>query len=91
MILNKKVEALDPEKEEFYKFLGIKQGKQIDKGRLMVRTRKEMQKRLKNLVDLKLYDKNFVKKINCRVITVAGYAMNVCHFTEKNYRTLICW
>ena len=50
-----KPEALDPEKEDFYKFLEIEQGKQIDKGRVMLRIRKEMQKRLKSLVDLELY------------------------------------
>ena len=83
MILDKKAEALDPEKKEFYKFLGIEQGKEIDNGRVMVRIRKEMRKRLENVVDLELYDKKFTKAINCRVISVAGYTMNVCQFTRK--------
>ena len=50
-ILDNKVEALDPKKEELYKFLGTEQGKQVDKGRIIVKIRKEMQKRLENLVD----------------------------------------
>ena len=83
MIVDKKTETLDPEKEEIYKFLGIEQRKQIDNGRVMVRIRTETQKRLENLVDLELYDKNFMKAINCRVIPIAEYAMNVCQFTKK--------
>ena len=42
-----------------------------------------MRKRLESLVELKLYDKNFIRAINCRVIPVAAYAMSVCQFTEK--------
>ena len=49
----------------------------------MVRIKKEMQKRLENQVDLELYDKNFMKVINCRVIPVAEYGMNVWQFTKK--------
>ena len=42
-----------------------------------------MRERLENLVDLKLYDQKFMKAINCRVMAVAGYVMNVCQFTKK--------
>lgn len=49
----------------------------------MLRIRKEMQKRLESLVDLELYEKNLMKAINCRVIPVAGYAVNVCQFTKN--------
>ena len=83
IILDKNVEALEPEKKEFYKFLGIEQVKQINKGRVMVRIREEIQKTLENLVDLELYDKNVMKATNCRVIPVASYAMSVYQFTKK--------
>ena len=42
MVLDKKAEALDPKNEEFYQFLRIEQGMQIDNGRVMVTIRKEM-------------------------------------------------
>ena len=42
-----------------------------------------MRKRLESLVELELYDKNLMRAINCRVIPVAAYAMNVCQFTQK--------
>ena len=83
MILNEEAEALDPDKNEFYRFLGIEQGKQIDKGRPMLRIRNEMLGRLESLLDLELYDKNLMKAINRRVKSVARYAMNVCQFTKK--------
>ena len=41
--VDKKAEALDQEQEEFYKFLQIEQGKQIDKER--ARIREELRKR----------------------------------------------
>ena len=62
---------------------GDRTGKAINKGKLMLRIRKEMKKRLENLVYLEVYHKNFMKIINCIVLPVAGYAMNVCQFTQK--------
>ena len=49
----------------------------------MQRIKEEMGERLKSLVELELYDKNLMRAINCRVIPVAAYAMNVCPFTQK--------
>ena len=82
MILDKKTEVLKPEKKKFYTFLGIEKGKLMGNGRVMVRSRKEMRNRLENLVDLKLYDKNFMKAINCSVISAAGCDMNGCQFIK---------
>ena len=82
-ILEERAEALDPEKDDFYKFLGIEQGKQINKEKVLQRIKKEMRKRLESLVELELYDKNLMREINCRIIPVAAYAMNVCQFTQK--------
>ena len=38
---------------------------------------------MESLVELELYDKNLVRAINCRVIPVVAYSMNVCQFTQK--------
>ena len=64
-VLEEKMKALDPEKNEVCKFLGCE-------------VKKEIKKRTKHLVKLHLNDKNLMKAINCRVIPVAGYIMNVC-------------
>ena len=54
----------------------------------MQRIKEEMRKRLEKLVELELYDKNLMTTINCRVIPVAVYAMNVCQFTQKKLHDL---
>ena len=45
----------------------------------MDRVKKEIRRRLGHLTGLNLNDKNLMKAINCRVIPVAGYIMNVCN------------
>ena len=42
-----------------------------------------MEQRTIKLVGEGLYDKNLVKAINCRVISVAPYMMNICNFIVK--------
>ena len=41
-----------------------------------------MERRTRKLIGEDLYDKNLVKAINFRVISVAAYMMNVCNFTR---------
>ena len=45
----------------------------------MERIKKEIRKTLRHLTGLNLNDKSLMKAINCRVVTVAGYVMNVCN------------
>ena len=45
----------------------------------MKRVKKGIGKKLAHLTRLNLNDQNLMKPINCRVITVAGYIMNVCN------------
>ena len=71
------MKALDPEKNDVYKFLGCEQS-DIDVKKVLERVKKEIKKRKEHLVKLHLNDKNLMKEINCRVIPVAGYIMNVC-------------
>ena len=54
----------------------------VDKGRLLERVTKAMKKRMESLTNLELYDKNLVRAVNCRVIPVGGYAMNICGFSK---------
>ena len=76
-VLEEKMEALDPDKNEVYKFLGCEQADKIDVKRVMERVKKEIRKRLDHLTGQHLNDENLMKAINCRVIPVAGYVMNV--------------
>ena len=76
-VLEDKMEALDPDKNKIYKFLGCEQADKIDIKRVMERVKKEIQKRLDHLVGLNLSDQNLMKDINCRVIPVMRYVMNV--------------
>ena len=77
MVLEDKTKALDPDKYQIYKFLGCEQADKIDVKRVIERVKKEIRKRLDHLVGLNLNDQNLMKAINCRVIPVAGYVMNV--------------
>ena len=79
VVLEKKMDALDPKKYEIYKFLGCEQADKIDVKRVMERVKKEIGKRLDHLTGLNLNNKNLTKAINCRVIPVAGSVMNVCN------------
>ena len=82
-VLEEKMDALDPNKNKIYKFLGCEQADKIDVKRVMERVQKEI-RRLDHLTGLNLNDKNLMKEINCRVIPVAGYVMNVCNLGKGN-------
>ena len=83
-VLEERMEALDPEKDEFYKFLGVEQGRGVCKELVQQRVVKEMESRLRRLVDMELYDKNLMRAINCRVMPIVGYAMNVVKFSKQD-------
>ena len=87
-VLEERMKALDPEQNEVYKFLGCEQGDKIDVRRVMQRVKKEIAKRLEQLMGVNLNDENLVKAINCRVVPVAGYVMNVCNFRKGDLEEL---
>ena len=64
-VLEEKINALDPNKNEIYKFLGCEQADKIDVKRVMERVKKEIRRRLDHLMGLNLNDKNLMKAINC--------------------------
>ena len=49
----------------------------------MQRIHIQIEQRTRKIVGEGLYEKNLVKVINCRVISVVAYMMNVCNFTGK--------
>ena len=81
-VLEEKMDALDPNKNEIYKFLRCEQADKIDVKRVMERVKKEIRKRLDHLTRLNLNDQNLTKAINCRVIPVADYVTNLCNLEK---------
>ena len=63
-VLEEKMEALDPNKNEIYTFFGCEQANKIDVKRVMERVKKEIRKRLDHLTSLNLNDQNLMKAIN---------------------------
>ena len=57
-VLKEKVDELEPNKNEIYKFLGCDRADKIDVKRVMERVKKEIRKRLDHLMRLHLNDKN---------------------------------
>ena len=86
--LEEKMDALDPNKNEIYKFLGCEQADKIDVKKVMERVKKEIRRRLDHLTGLNLNDRNLRKAINCRVIPVVGYVMNLCNLGEGDLNEL---
>ena len=80
----KKMDALDPNKSEFYRFLGCKQAVKIDVKRVMERVKKEIRRRLDHLTGLNLNGQNLMKAINYQVIHVAGYVIKVCNLRKSD-------
>ena len=78
-VLEEKIEALEPNKNEIYKFLGCEQADKIKAKRVMERVKKEIRMRLDHLTELNLNDQILMKAIKCRVIPIAGQVMNVCN------------
>ena len=78
-VFGEKMDALDSNKNEIYKFLGYEQADKIDVKRVMERVKKEIRKRLDHLTGLNLNDKNLMKAINCRIIPVIGCVINICN------------
>ena len=57
-VLKEKMDGLEPNKNEIYKFLGCDRADKIDVKRVMERVKKEIRKRLDHLMRLHLNDKN---------------------------------
>ena len=58
IVLKEKLNGLEPNKNEIYKFPGCDQADKIDVKRVMERVKKEIRKRLDQLMRLHLNDKN---------------------------------
>ena len=82
------MKAIDPDKNEIYKFLGIEQADGIKTKKVFDRVKDEVNKRVKMLTNTELNDVNLVHAINTKVIPVAAYSMNICKFTDGELKEL---
>ena len=87
-VLNEKKKTVDPDENEIYKFLGVKQADRIKKKEVYNRVKKEISRRTNIIARTELNDKNLVKAINTKVMPVAAYPMNVCKFTQSEFTEL---
>jgi hypothetical protein len=74
-VLDEWMTALDPERNECYKFLCCEQAERVDTERVFDRVKAEMETRMKQLTGQDLHERNLMKAINTRVIPVAEYVM----------------
>ena len=82
------MKAMDLDKNETYKFLGIEQVDRMKTKKLFERVKGEVSKRVKMLINTELNDVNLVHAINTKVIPVAAYPINVCKFTGGELKEL---
>ena len=87
-VLEERMDSMDPDKNEIYKFLGIEQADGIKIKRMYERVKHEVTKRVRMLINTEFNDINLVHAINVKVIPVAAYPMNVCKFSNGELKEL---
>ena len=87
-VLEERMNTIDPDENEIYKFLGIEQADGIRTKAVYERVKEEVAKRMKMIVKTELNDENLIKAINIKVIPVAAYVMNICKFNVSELKEL---
>ena len=87
-VLDERMESMDPDENEIYKFLGIEQADGIKTKREHEQVKHEVTKRVRTLINTELNDINLVRAINAKVIPMAAYLMNVCKFSNGELKEL---
>ena len=81
-VLDERMETMNPDGNEIYKFFGIEQADGIKSKVILECVKNKVEKRVMMLVITELDDTNLDSAINVKVIPVAAYSMNVCKFTK---------
>ena len=71
--LDERMEVIDPDEKEIYKFLRVEQADGIKTKVVFERVKSKVEKRFKMLVHTELNDTNLISAINVKVIPVAVY------------------
>ena len=86
--MEERMQMMDPDENEIYKFLGVEQADGIKTKAVFERVKAEVSKRVRMLVDTELNDANLISAINAKVIPVASYPMNICKFSSGELNQL---
>ena len=86
-VLEERMESMDPDENEIYRFLGTEQADGIKTKRVYEGVY-EVTKRVRMLINTELNDINLVRAINAKVIPVVAYPMNVCKFSNGELKEL---
>ena len=85
---NNKAECLDPEDNEYYKFLGIEEGDgQLDE-KAKERVIEECFKRVESLHRREFYERNMIKALNTMCMSAVTYVMNIVYFSRPEFEHL---
>ena len=87
-VLEERMESMDPDKNEIYKFLGTDQADGTKTKRVYERVKHEVTKTVRMLINTELNDINLVRAITVKVIPVAAYPINVCKFSNGELKEL---
>ena len=87
-VLEERMKTMEPDKNEIYKFWGIKHTDQIKTKNVFEQVKGEINKGIKMLTKPELNDVNLVRVIITKVIPRAAYPMNVCKFNGGELKEL---
>ena len=85
-VLEERMESMDPDKNDSYKFFGIEQADRIKTKTVYERVKHEVTKRVRMLINTEFNNINLV--LSTKVIPVAAYLMNVCKFSNGEFKEL---
>ena len=70
-VLDERMETMDRDENEIYKFLGLEQADGVKTKIVFERVKSEVEKRVKMLVNTEINNRNLISAINVQVIPVA--------------------
>ena len=85
-MLEERINAMDPDENDIFKFLGIEHADGIKTKKVFERVKFEVRKRVPMLINAELNDANLVRAINAKVILVAAGADPEQFLTFANFQ-----
>ena len=77
---------MDPDENDIYKFLGVKQAEGIKMKTVLEWVKEEITKRVKMLNYTELNNANLMGAINVKVIPITAFPLNICKFSTRELR-----
>ena len=86
-VLDGRLETMDRDENNIYKFLGVEQLDDIKMKQVYNRVKEEISRKMNIMTRTELINKNLVAAISMKVIPVAAYPMDFCKFTQSDELT----